>query len=390
MISEKRYSGTGSLAIFPIEFKILGEDYLRVTVDGDVIATTTFDIINNSVVFNADAIPASGTANVIIYVSSSVSELGDLPANQSSIDTVAANIASINEVAELDTVAIAASATTASEAATAAEASAASVNLPTIASGDVGKILEVNVAEDAYDLVDKETGLPATAIGDASKHLTVLADGTGFELTDAPSGVSLDGADGMLDGAVTLVSNLAQVTGTVIGSKGKGADGMFSNFTETLTAVNFTGVYLDEMWLVRNGDGTFDTTAVEPNSGGVSDFYTLPTNLWGIPFIEGASILPAMTSNSAPSGVATSSSMLSSTFDPFKAMDKDIATSWITNSTSSGWIQYESSSASIVTSYTLLFRSGQATQMAKDWRLLGSNTGYYYKSNWVGYKLSYF
>lgn len=99
MVSEKRFNGDGATRIFPLEFKILGEQFIRVYVGGTLISDlTTYDIVNNSVVFTEDNIPVTGTENVQIYVATSVRDLGDLPNTQTNIDIVANNITAINSI----------------------------------------------------------------------------------------------------------------------------------------------------------------------------------------------------------------------------------------------------------------------------------------------------
>ena len=96
MISSIFYNGDGSTRIFPVTFKINGEDYVRVYVDNvEVIDRTKYDIINNSIVFSSNNIPAVGTDNIKIYVATSASELGDLGAPLTDITNVANNLADI-------------------------------------------------------------------------------------------------------------------------------------------------------------------------------------------------------------------------------------------------------------------------------------------------------
>lgn len=101
MVSSIFYNGDGSTRIFPVSFKILGDDYVRVYVnDVEVVDKTKYDIINNSIVFITSETPAVGTDNVKIYVATSVSELGDLGAPLFDITNVANNIQEIIDVSE--------------------------------------------------------------------------------------------------------------------------------------------------------------------------------------------------------------------------------------------------------------------------------------------------
>ena len=101
MVSTITYNGDGATRIFPVSFKILGEDYVRVYVDSvQINDRTTYDIINNSIVFNSSSIPPVGEDNVEVIVATSTAELGDLPGSLSAIDTVAANIDNVTIVAD--------------------------------------------------------------------------------------------------------------------------------------------------------------------------------------------------------------------------------------------------------------------------------------------------
>lgn len=100
MISEKRYDGDGTRKIFPVEFKILGENFIRVSLDGILVNDKqTYDIINNSIVFNDDNVPPIGVKNVILHVATSEAELGELSEVQSNIDIVANDINNLNSIA---------------------------------------------------------------------------------------------------------------------------------------------------------------------------------------------------------------------------------------------------------------------------------------------------
>lgn len=101
MVSSIYYNGDGSTRIFPVSFKILGDDYIRVYVDDvEVVDKTKYDIINNSVVFTTSETPAIGVDNVKIFVATSSSELGDLGAPLFDITSVANNLQEIIDVSE--------------------------------------------------------------------------------------------------------------------------------------------------------------------------------------------------------------------------------------------------------------------------------------------------
>ena len=99
MVSSIVYSGDGTTRIFPVDFKILGENFVRVYVDDvEVTDKRKYDIINNSIVFNEEETPQVGVDNITILIATSESELGDLGAPITDIMIVAQNIADINAV----------------------------------------------------------------------------------------------------------------------------------------------------------------------------------------------------------------------------------------------------------------------------------------------------
>lgn len=77
---------------------------------------------------------------------------------------------------------------------------------------------------------------------------------------------------------------------------------------------------------------------------------------------------------------ASASSELAGNFQAWRAFDKVIGSSggagtWITNSVTTGWLQYQFGSAKTIASYTLTSANGLAARMANAWTLKGSNTG---------------
>jgi len=99
MISSKVFIGDGSTKVFPIDFEILGENYVQIWIDDIPINDKTkYDIINNSIVFNDDNIPAIDV-KIIITVATTAQEIADLNAPPSGIDIVSDNIDNVNTVA---------------------------------------------------------------------------------------------------------------------------------------------------------------------------------------------------------------------------------------------------------------------------------------------------
>jgi hypothetical protein len=95
MVSTKIFTGDGSTKIFPIEFEIKGEDYIQIWLDNVAVNDrTTYDIINNSIVFLNDYIPDNGV-KVEIVVASTAQEIADLNAPTSTVQLVSDNIDSV-------------------------------------------------------------------------------------------------------------------------------------------------------------------------------------------------------------------------------------------------------------------------------------------------------
>jgi hypothetical protein len=64
--------------------------------------------------------------------------------------------------------------------------------------------------------------------------------------------------------------------------------------------------------------------------------------------------VPTMTSNTAPEGVASASSISSSSYDAFKAFDKNTGTHWFSGGNAPQWIQYQFVSPVFVHTITLV------------------------------------
>jgi hypothetical protein len=87
-------------------------------------------------------------------------------------------------------------------------------------------------------------------------------------------------------------------------------------------------------------------------------------------------LVPLMTSNSAPSGVASASSEANSGNAAWSAFDRDGSTKWTTNSTNTGILEYDfgSGNTQICTGYSITGPiGGQATYGPKTWTFQGSN-----------------
>jgi hypothetical protein len=94
-------------------------------------------------------------------------------------------------------------------------------------------------------------------------------------------------------------------------------------------------------------------------------------------FMDSASIIPVMTSNTTPSGIASAISEYQGTSgaqSAARAFDSNTTTAenaWVTNGTPMGWLQYEFLEPRIVTSYELYPQVGYTARSPKDWEFEG-------------------
>ncbi|MED4886202.1 discoidin domain-containing protein [Lysinibacillus sp. FSL R7-0073] len=96
-----------------------------------------------------------------------------------------------------------------------------------------------------------------------------------------------------------------------------------------------------------------------------------------------ANAVPIMTSNTAPSGKVTTSSIYDTNYDGWKVFNRNESDGWATlyGANAYQWIQYEFPVRNVVSSYSLLPFSNSSlnlNQMPNTWRFEGSNDG----SNW--------
>jgi len=135
--------------------------------------------------------------------------------------------------------------------------------------------------------------------------------------------------------------------------------------------------------LQRKSDGSGYEWVPMPNSGTTlpppvqdSVLYSADgvTTTWSNAFDFGsittssASLIPAMTSNTTPSGVVTASSYRNVTYEPWRAFNGDTTLFWWAGGTAGNpWIQYDFQTNKMVTKYEL------AKTNIKTWELQGWN-----------------
>ena len=94
-----------------------------------------------------------------------------------------------------------------------------------------------------------------------------------------------------------------------------------------------------------------------------------------------ANSVPTMTSNTAPSGVASASTFYDANFAAWKAFDHDTATAWVNEGvgtpfpTNPAWLQYQFTTAKVVTKYVIYPRVSNNGQAPSAWTFQGSMDG---------------
>lgn len=136
-----------------------------------------------------------------------------------------------------------------------------------------------------------------------------------------------------------------------------------SLFNHDFNAVGFSddrGMSIENMKIVKEADGGYDTA--------------------GAPVTTETSLIPKMTSNTAPSGIATASTRFdTSTWDIYRAFDQVLSSFWSTSSgVSTGWIAYEFATPQIISKYTVQGRSDAGDGSPKNWTFEGWNG-----SSWI-------
>ncbi|RNB52691.1 hypothetical protein EDM57_21120 [Brevibacillus gelatini] len=103
----------------------------------------------------------------------------------------------------------------------------------------------------------------------------------------------------------------------------------------------------------------------QSKNGEIVSFYSRPTD---------QSAIPKMTSNTTPSGIASSSSVYTGGYSAYLAFDKssDSNSGWISsNNTYPQWLSYEFPEPVCINKYSMLAREATVTAMPKEWSFEG-------------------
>lgn len=122
--------------------------------------------------------------------------------------------------------------------------------------------------------------------------------------------------------------------------------------------------------------GSSSNYTVTPGTAGATTGNVAPTST------AGSDQTATHTAATTSGNTASASSELAGNFQAWRAFDKVIANpsagqgTWISNSTTTGWLQYQFGSAKTISSYTLTSPANSLqARMASAWTLKGSNTG---------------
>lgn len=103
----------------------------------------------------------------------------------------------------------------------------------------------------------------------------------------------------------------------------------------------------------------------------------------GSPAVDGdVNVIPIMTSDIAPSGVASASSQYDSTLSAFKAFDGALSNSgWVaSDGAMTGWLAYEFRASKKINSYSIVGRGIVITSAPKSWTFEGTDDN---GENWI-------
>ena len=259
------------------------------------------------------------------------------------------------------------------------------VNLGTDGSGDISStandiITAIEADEDASTLV--------------SVSLTDGSDGTGIvtatsimSLTGGTSGIYTDTLGSVAPSVNTVINNqqtLPNSSATKVVAANNSLNKGGADFVVPDDATNAQDTINDAIEamplsaevscsvasvILYNQVPTMTSNTAPSGTASVSSVNT---------YIGTSDIIPTMTSNTTPSGVVSASSEFDNARKAWNAMDKTNATYWLTNTTT-GWLQYQLTSAYIIVKYTITGDPVGTTRSPKNWTLQGSDDGV----NWI-------
>ncbi|WP_342423193.1 discoidin domain-containing protein [Paenibacillus sp. FSL E2-0178] len=133
-------------------------------------------------------------------------------------------------------------------------------------------------------------------------------------------------------------------------------------------------------YMIKVARGLLIADRVTQNTGSWDSFNTNKL-IQGVPWDSG-NLIPVMTSNAAPSGVASASNIYAAANDAYKAFDGSVSTLWATGTASlPHTLSYEFPSSKLITAYSITPASdlaGRAAQSPKNFNLEAWDG-----SNWV-------
>lgn len=245
------------------------------------------------------------------------------------------------------------------------------------ASADLGGVskafrVTVNGVEvSALDLVTTRR-LPISAFTVGTNTITVIAEDGGATsvqvVQEAPYRTSAERTMLAIDGGYLASSNL------VLDGKAKSSDGSIATLqTIPLTAINLQGYSGIDNVTVNGVGGKY---AVSFDGGVTYKVHTIEYTPE-----KTLSLIPNMTSNTAPYGVASESSIWAG-IEAWYSMRQGLSVKtggWFTHPNTTGWIAYDFRNSTIVTGYSLQAIEQEPTYFPKDWAFEGTDDDI----NWI-------
>jgi len=139
-----------------------------------------------------------------------------------------------------------------------------------------------------------------------------------------------------------------------------------------LNALAIADLQGDRLNMIDGIADPFDDETDVDTGAATNQVYDATADLYKSAMTSPADQIPTMTSNTAPSGTASASSELSTSRQAWNALD-DTTGFWVTNATTTGWLQYNFASAITIARYTVASAATNPARTPKDWTFEGWN-----------------
>lgn len=142
---------------------------------------------------------------------------------------------------------------------------------------------------------------------------------------------------------------------------------------ETNIKITNHGLSINDKVILRDVFNIGDAYVTTVASVVDADNFTVTMSLSGTRWLTGdTDVIPVMTSNTTPSGIASTDEAYSSSYAAWKAMDSSLTTDWVATS-KHAWLAYEFTSSKVIVGYLLRTRGSFGTAAPKNWTFEGWN-----------------